>query len=46
MEMKKYTGKKVDRKINKTSDRLGDLIDNGITDRVYKSTIKNPNIKI
>ena len=38
--------KKIDPKVNQVSDRVGDLIDNGITDRVYKSTIKYPNIKI
>ncbi len=38
--------KKVDPRVNRTSDRVGDLIYDGITERVYKSTIKNPKIKI
>ena len=36
----------VERNVNKTSDRVGYLIDDGITERVYKSSIKNPKIKI
>jgi len=38
-------GKDVSPKINRTSDRLGELIDNGFTERVYKN-LKTSHIKI
>jgi len=38
-------GSKISKDINKVSNKLGELIDNGLTERVYKN-IKKPNIKI
>jgi len=32
--------------VNRTSDKVGDLIDDGLTEKVYKSSIKNPKIKV
>ncbi len=31
--------------VNNVSDRLGDLIDNGVTERVYKNTVKKGSLK-
>lgn len=41
-KIKKYTGNDVDRNVPRVSDRLGNLIDNGVVERVYKNTIKDP----
>lgn len=38
--------RKIETNVGKTSDRVGDLIDDGITEKAFKSTIKNPKIKI
>ena len=46
IDLKKRRTETVDRKVGRTSDRVGDLIDNSVTERVFKSTIKNPKIKI
>ena len=40
-KMKKFTGNEVDRNIPRVSDRLGELIDNGVVERVYNNTIRD-----
>ena len=32
----------IEKNPSKTSDKVGDLIDNGVTERVYKNIIKTP----
>jgi len=46
IHLKKCRTETVERNVNTTSDRVGDLIDNGVTERTYKSTIKNPKIRV
>lgn len=42
INLKKRRLETVEKNPNKTSDKVGDLIDDGITERVYKNMIKTP----
>ena len=46
INLMKHRTETVQKNVNKTSDRVGDLIDDGLTERVYKDSIKNPKIRI
>ncbi len=46
VKLSEYTGQKIDTDVDRVSEKLGDLIDDKVTERVHKSTIKNPNLKI
>ncbi len=46
VKLSEYTGHKVDPNVDRVSEKIGDLIDDKVTERVHKSSIKHPQIKV